>query len=81
MLQATTVFSNVSKGVLAKDKELQAAFGTTDQRAICLEILAKGELQVGRRRCLCQFAPSQRAAATASLLVGRIRRSPRRSAS
>lgn len=36
------------QGVLAKDKDLQAAFGTTDLRAICLEILARGELQVGR---------------------------------
>ncbi len=46
VLQTTTVFLNVSKGILAKDKELQTAFGTTDQKSICLEILAKGELQV-----------------------------------
>ena len=46
VLQATTVFGNVGKGILAKDKDLQAAFGKTDHHAICLEILAKGELQV-----------------------------------
>jgi ribosome maturation protein SDO1 len=47
VLQAVTVFSNVGKGILAKDKDLQAAFGKTDHHPICLEILAKGELQVG----------------------------------
>jgi len=46
VLQSTSVFHNVSKGVGAKDKDLQAAFGTTDHSAICLEILARGELQV-----------------------------------
>lgn len=46
VLQTTTIFHNVGKGVVAKDKELQAAFGSTDQKAICVEILAKGELQV-----------------------------------
>ncbi|PNH01523.1 Ribosome maturation protein SBDS, partial [Tetrabaena socialis] len=46
VLQTTTVFHNVGKGVVAKDKELAAAFGITDQPTICLEILAKGELQV-----------------------------------
>lgn len=55
MLQTITVYNNVSKGILAKDKDLMAAFGTIDQKAVCLEILARGELQVwalGRRdRC------------------------------
>jgi hypothetical protein len=46
VLQTTAVFTNVSKGILAKDKELQIAFGSTDQLAICLEVLAKGDLQV-----------------------------------
>lgn len=50
VLQSTNVFHNVSKGVAAKDKDLQAAFGTTDHTAICLEILARGELQVGMKR-------------------------------
>ena len=48
MLQTRTIFTNVSKGVLAKEKDLEEAFGTTDAHAICLEILKKGELQVMR---------------------------------
>lgn len=51
VLQSHTVYSNVSKGVLAKSKDLIAVFGTDDQDKICLEILEKGELQVsGRER-------------------------------
>ncbi|XP_073294803.1 uncharacterized protein [Primulina huaijiensis] len=51
VLQSHTVYSNVSKGVLAKTKDLTAAFGTDDQTKICLEILEKGELQVaGKER-------------------------------
>ena len=34
------------QGVLAAKEDLEAVFGTTDQRAICLVILEKGELQV-----------------------------------
>ena len=49
VLQTTTVFTNVGKGVVAKEKELQAAFGTADARAVCLEILARGELQVSEK--------------------------------
>lgn len=39
MLQSHTVYSNVSKGVLAKTKDLVAAFGTDDQTKICLEVI------------------------------------------
>ncbi|OMO60557.1 Ribosome maturation protein SBDS [Corchorus olitorius] len=39
VLQSQTVYSNVSKGVLAKTKDLMAAFGTDDQTKICLEAL------------------------------------------
>eukprot|EP00898_Chlorokybus_atmophyticus_P003340 jgi/Chlat1/4006/Chrsp26S04072 len=46
VLQVHSVFSNVSKGVLAKKEDLIAAFGTDDAETICLEILDKGELQV-----------------------------------
>lgn len=38
MLQSHTVYSNVSKGVLAKSKDLIAAFGTDDQTNICLDV-------------------------------------------
>ncbi|KAJ8541567.1 hypothetical protein K7X08_002383 [Anisodus acutangulus] len=37
VLQSHTVYSNVSKGVLAKSKDLIRGFGTDDQTKICLE--------------------------------------------
>ena len=46
VLQATTVFSNVSKGLLAKHEDLQDVFGTDEEEAICRKILSEGELQV-----------------------------------
>jgi hypothetical protein len=48
VLQTTAVFANVSKGVLAAREDLLEVFGTDDQEAVCLKILAEGELQVGR---------------------------------
>lgn len=49
VLQIDTVFTNVSKGMLANTKDLMDCFGTTDQRAVCQEILDKGELQVSEQ--------------------------------
>lgn len=46
VLQATTVFSNVSKGTLAKHEDLADVFGTNDEDKICRIILAEGDLQV-----------------------------------
>ena len=46
VLQVRSVFMNVSKGQLANNEDLEKAFKTTDQDAIVLEILKKGELQV-----------------------------------
>ncbi|XP_008543545.1 ribosome maturation protein SBDS [Microplitis demolitor] len=46
VLQTHTVFSNVSKGQVAKKEDLIAAFGNDNQTEICKEILSKGELQV-----------------------------------
>lgn len=46
VLQAHTVFINVSKGQTAKNEDLIKAFGIEDQTKICVEILEKGELQV-----------------------------------
>lgn len=46
VLQTTAIFSNVSKGVLAKKEDLMETFGTDDEMTICLKILAEGELQV-----------------------------------
>ena len=49
VLQTDTVFLNVSKGVVAKKEELVSCFGHDDTAKACLEILNKGELQVGAK--------------------------------
>ncbi|GAV69137.1 SBDS domain-containing protein/SBDS_C domain-containing protein [Cephalotus follicularis] len=64
VLQSHTVYSNVSKGILAKTKDLLAAFGTDDQTKICLEILDKGELQVAGKERESQFSSQFRDIAT-----------------
>uniref|UniRef100_A0A5B7AJD5 Putative ribosome maturation protein SBDS n=1 Tax=Davidia involucrata TaxID=16924 RepID=A0A5B7AJD5_DAVIN len=64
VLQSHTVYSNVSKGVLAKSKELVAAFGTDDHTKICLEILDKGELQVAGKERESQLSSQFRDIAT-----------------
>ncbi|GMY06554.1 ribosome maturation protein SBDS [Fagus crenata] len=64
VLQSHTVYSNVSKGVLAKSKELLQAFGTDDQTKICLEILDKGELQVAGKERESQLSNQFRDIAT-----------------
>lgn len=64
VLQSHTVYSNVSKGILAKSKDLIAAFGTDDQTKICLEILEKGELQVAGKERETQFSNQFRDIAT-----------------
>lgn len=46
VLHTHTVFSNVSKGQVAKKEDLLKAFGIDDQTEICKQILEKGELQV-----------------------------------
>lgn len=48
MVQTITIFTNVSKGVLAKHEDLQLVFGTTNQDKICRIILTEGEMQVRR---------------------------------
>lgn len=49
VLQIANVFTNVSKGAVAKTADLQAAFRTTSIPDIVREILLKGELQVGEK--------------------------------
>lgn len=44
VLQSQTVYSNVSKGVLAKSKDLMTVFGMDDQPKICLEV---SEIHIG----------------------------------
>jgi len=49
VLQTHTVFTNVSKGQVAKKEDLVSAFGTDDQTEICKMILEKGELQISEK--------------------------------
>ncbi|XP_071737803.1 uncharacterized protein [Rutidosis leptorrhynchoides] len=64
VLQSQIVYSNVAKGVLAKSKDLKAAFGMDDQAKICLEILEKGELQVAGKERESQLSNQFRDIAT-----------------
>ncbi|KAM2824091.1 hypothetical protein COP1_034037 [Malus domestica] len=64
VLQSHTVYTNVSKGVLAKTKDLKAAFDSDDQTKICLEILDKGELQVAGKERESQLSSQFRDIAT-----------------
>jgi ribosome maturation protein SDO1 len=49
VLQSRNVFSNVSKGELAKTDKVTRAFGAADADAILEEILSRGDLQVGEK--------------------------------
>ena len=49
VVQSESIFANVSKGQVAKKDDLARSFGTDDERAILLQILAKGELQVSEK--------------------------------
>lgn len=55
MLQTHTVFTNVSKGQVAKKEDLQKVFSTDDQTKVCLEILEKGELQISDKERAAQL--------------------------
>lgn len=67
VLQSHTVYANVSKGVLAKSKDLTKAFGTDDAEQICLEILEKGELQVAGKEREVQLSNQFRDIATIAM--------------
>ncbi|XP_060564744.1 ribosome maturation protein SBDS-like [Ruditapes philippinarum] len=64
VLQTHTVFTNVSKGEVAKAVDLKKIFGTDNQPEICLEILAKGELQVSEKERHAQLESMFRDIAT-----------------
>ena len=49
VLQTHQVFLNVSKGELASKDDLLKCFNTTDVEACMLDVLAKGDLQVGEK--------------------------------
>ena len=78
MLQTEAVFSNVSRGVLAKDEDLQAVFGTTNAKSVCLLILAEGNMQVSDRERSVEMGALFRdvAAAVASRCVNTSTRRP-----
>ncbi|KAI8612373.1 putative Shwachman-Bodian-diamond syndrome protein [Chytriomyces sp. MP71] len=59
-----SVYLNVSKGQTAGAKDLEKAFGTTDVEKIILEILKKGELQVGEKERHAQTESMQKEIAT-----------------
>ncbi len=50
VLQTTTIFNNVSKGILAKREDLVDVFGTDDEEKICIRILAEGDMQVQQQQ-------------------------------
>lgn len=64
VLQTHTVFTNVSKGEVAKSDILKKAFGNDNQPEICLQILAKGELQVSEKERHAQLESMFRDIAT-----------------
>lgn len=49
VIQIESVFTNVSKGAVASADDLQRAFGTSDVKEVMMQILKKGELQVGEK--------------------------------
>jgi ribosome maturation protein SDO1 len=49
VLQTHAVFTNVSKGQVAKKEDLVKCFQTEDMDKVCLQILEKGELQVSEK--------------------------------
>lgn len=64
VLQTHTVFTNVSKGQVAKREDIMAAFGTDNQDDICKQILDKGELQVSEKERSNQLETSFKEIAT-----------------
>jgi len=49
VLQSHSVFTNVSKGVIAKKDELKKCFGTENVDEVVLKILEQGEIQVSEK--------------------------------
>mmetsp|Transcript_3796 Transcript_3796/g.5170 ORF Transcript_3796/g.5170 Transcript_3796/m.5170 type:complete len:426 (-) Transcript_3796:149-1426(-) len=49
VLQSESIFSNVSKGVLANKKQLNESFGTSDEMPIIAEILKRGQVQISEK--------------------------------
>lgn len=64
VLQTHSVFTNVSKGAVAKREDLIQAFQKDDVTEICKEILEKGELQVSEKERHTELAATFKDIAT-----------------
>lgn len=64
VLQTDTVFTNVSKGQVAKKEDLLKVFGTEDKLKICQEILEKGDLQISDKERAAQLETLTKEVAT-----------------
>lgn len=60
VLQTETVFTNVSRAIVANDKDLQKAFGTSNNEEVCRKILKSGDLQVSEKEREVQLESSFR---------------------
>lgn len=64
VMQTVNVFTNVSKGAVAKKEDLMKCFGHDDIKKICIEILDKGELQISEKERQTQLESAAKDVAT-----------------
>lgn len=64
VMQTVNVFTNVSKGSVAKKEDLIQCFGHDDVKKIAIEILDKGELQISERERRTQLESTSKDVAT-----------------
>lgn len=64
VMQTVNVFTNVSKGALAKKDDLMKCFGHDDIKKISIEILEKGELQISEKERQTQLESAAKDVAT-----------------
>lgn len=64
VMQTVNVFTNVSKGAVAKKEDLIKCFGHDDIKKICIEILDKGELQISEKERQTQLESASKDVAT-----------------
>lgn len=64
VMQTVNVFTNVSKGQVAKKEDLIKCFGHDDVTKICIEIIDKGELQISEKERQNQLESSLKDVAT-----------------
>lgn len=64
VLQIDTVFNNVSKGIAASKKDMEEAFGTSEQDKAAIYILNHGEIEVGEKERQALFESLFRDVAT-----------------